>query len=248
MEAGIVPIREKFLRPNYLGALECKEGWIFFRVIRRSLCRYKPYRLTDSYGNPVIIMPNSYHSEVTFPDPRNPKNEVLYLETAKDNNGIPWILHGAIGIKPEAINMYLRVPTGQSIPGRFPNLDPIRPNKGDDLGYLSSEESPYGEPSDFVELVIPPRTKIGAEYFNKSLDRAYQPVLDLYFAVYRLQLLDPRKDSRLVYEIASRKVPAAFLTAGTGSTVLELGDMTISDWGVEPISLEEAAEERGGMR
>lgn len=244
MEAGIRPIREKFLLPNYLGALEFKEGFVFFRVVRRMICRYKPYPVIDENGNSIDVQPLSYETEHRFRDPRNTENSILYLESTTSPDGYPWFLHGAIGIKPQYIYMYLRIPEGREIPGRFPNLDPIRPSAGDNFGYINSEFSPYGEPTDFVELVIPPRVHVSAEYYNKDPDRSHQPVLDLFFCVYRIQIFKPDNDKhkKIIADIAQRRVPAAFLMTGGAETPLEMGTTLMKDWDVRPISLDEASE------
>jgi hypothetical protein len=246
LESGIVPIREKFLQLNYLGALEFKEGFVFFRVVRRRVCRYKPYPVIDENGNIIDIAPLTHETEHQFRDPRNTENDVLFLETSTSPDGYPWFLHGAIGIKPQYINMYLRIPQGKDIPGRFPSLSPIRPAAGDDFGYVNSELSPYGDTTDYVELVIPPKVHIGAEYYNKDPARSHQPVLDLYFCIYWIQIFKPEDDKyrRLISDIALRRVPAAFLTAGGGEEPLEMGTALKRDWDVEPISLDQATELR----
>lgn len=245
MDKGVIPIIKKFLQPNYLLALEFKEGFVFARVIRRRICHYKPYPLIDIKGNPINIPPSTYQEEISLRDPRNLANEILYL-TRTTNAGYAWIFHGSIGIKPEYIYMYPRFPSGREIPGKFPNLDPIRPNAGDDLGYVSSNESPYEEPTDFIEYVIPPLQKIGFEFYNKDLNRAHQPILNILFAVYWLQILKPRMHGKLISKIASRDVPAAFLTVGFGDTPIELGDILMRDWDVKPLSLDEAIALGGG--
>jgi hypothetical protein len=229
-----------------LGAIEFREGYVFFRVLRRRVCRYKPYPVIDENGNTIDIQPLTHETEHQFRDPRNTENDILFLETTVSPDGYPWFLHGAIGIKPQYINMYLRIPQGKDIPGRFPNLSPIRPSAGDDFGYINSELSPYGEPTDFVELVIPPKVHIGAEYYNKDPERSHQPVLDLYFCVYWVQVFKPdvEKHRKLIGDIAARRVPATFLMAGAGELPLEMGATLMRDWDVRPLSLDEAIELR----
>lgn len=242
---GVIPIIEKFLQPNYLLALEFAEGFVFGRVVRRRICQYKPYPLVDATGSPVTISPGAYQPELTLRDPRNPANEILYLDSTT-NSGYPWILHGSIGIKPAYVYMYPRFPSGKTIPGKFPNLDPIRPPSGDNFGYVSSSESPYEEPTDFVEYVVPPLQRIGFEFYNKDLNKAHQPVLNILFAVYWFQALKPDTHSKLIGRIASRDVPAAFITVGFGDRPIELGAILTKDWDVKPMSLDEAVSLGGG--
>jgi len=238
---GVKPITEKILEKNYLFAIEFAEGFLFGRTVRRRICQYKPYPVIDASGNTVDIDASDHQEELRFRDPRNPANDILYLSTTT-NSGYPWFFHGAIGIKPQQIRMYLRFPEGREIPGKFPNIDPIRPGSGDAVGYINELNSPYDEPTDYAEIVIPPLTTIGAEYYNTDSERAHQPVLNLYFALYWVQLFDPEKHPKIVGKIARREVPAAFLTVGFGDVPIELGDRLKEDWKAKPIKLEEACE------
>jgi hypothetical protein len=235
---GIKPIREKFLEPNYLFAVEWREGFIFGRVVRRRICQFKPYAVVKSDGSNVIINAGAHQDELRFRDARNPKNEILYLSTST-NSGYPWFFHGAIGIKPQYVYMYPRFPEGKEIPGKFPNVDPIRPSEGDVLGYLNSLNSPYEEPTDYVEWVIPPGLSVGAEYYNYDT-KAHQPVLNLLFALYWVQLFTKEKQASLIRRIAAREVPASFLTVGFGDIPQELGDTLKKEWKVEPMTLDQA--------
>ena len=236
----VQPIVEKFLEPNFLAALEFGEGWIFTRIIRRRTCQAKPYRLVDSAGVDVDIAKSSHQAELRFRDRRNPENDILYLDTST-NSGYPWILHGAIGIRPSQISCYLRFPEGQNMPSKFPEIDPIRPSSGDEFGYIDSTKSPYEAPTDFVEIVIPPGQHLGAEYFNHDSVRAHQPVLNLLFALYHFQVLKPATHPKLISAIATRAVPATFLTVGWGDRPLDMGSTLQKDWDIKPISLDEAA-------
>jgi hypothetical protein len=239
VDIGVKPIREKLLEPNYLFAIEWREGFLFGRVIRRRICQWKPYNVVKSDGSVVSILPATHQDELWFRDPRNPANDILYLDTAT-NNGRPWFFHGAIGIKPHQVRMYLRFPEGKDIVGKFPNVDPIRPGSGDPLGYVDELNSPYEDPTDHVEIVIPPMVHAGAEYYNTDLTRIHQPVLHLYFALYWVQLFTKDKNGTIIRKIANREVPAAFLTVGFGDVPYELGDKLKEAWKVQPISLEEA--------
>ena len=239
---GIRPIREKFLERNYLFATEFFEGWLFGRVVRRRICQYKPYPLIDENGSTVDIAASGYQSEIILRDPRNVANKVIYLPTTT-NAGYPWIMHGSIGVKPQYIRVYVRFPAGADLAGKWPNLDPIRPKDGNAIGYISEKESPYDEPTDWVELVVPPLLDVGFEFYNTD-DRAHQPVLNLLFAIYWFKLLDPDKyaDARLIGKIARREVPAAFFTIGFADRPIELGNTLTKDWKAKPLSLDEASE------
>jgi hypothetical protein len=228
--------------------LQFREGFVFGRVLRRRICNYKPWSLIDTDGNAVEISPNNYQSELRFRDPRAPEKELLYLDTTI-NAGQPWFMHGAFGIKPQQVNMYLRMPEGQTIPGKFPYINPVRPASGDDFGYINSLNSPYEEPTDWVEVVLPPGMHISAEYYNKDAERTIRPVLNILFAVYWVELFTPEKNPDLIANIAGRKyegAKASFLTVGFGDWPENMGDMLITDWKVKPMSLDEARKLYGG--
>ena len=236
---GIKPIAEKILEKNYLFALELSEGFLFGRTVRRRICQWKPYNLVNSAGDAVDIGAETHQSELWFRDPRNPSNDILYLDTGVSRGG-PWFFHGAIGIKPQQIRMYLKFPEGKDMPGKFPAVDPIRPGQGDPLGYVNSLNSPFDNPTDHVEIVITPRLHLGAEYYNIDEERAYQPILNLYFALYWVQFFTIERDSTKIRRIANREIPAAFLTVGFGDVPVELGSKLMEEWNVEPLSLKEA--------
>lgn len=247
LSSGIIPIQDKFLQPNYLMALGYREGFIFGRVLRRRACMYKPWPLINADGDVVDIADQSYATGcLRFNDPRNTRNDILYLDKETDQH-TAWILHGAIGLKPSQIRMYLRMPEAQDIPGIFPNLDPIIPTAGDNLGYISGLQSPYELPTDFLEVVIPPKVHICAEWYNNdSGDRNHQPVANLMFMTYWFQVLTPQTHPNLIAQIALRHVPAAFFTIGIGTVPLIYGSDFEQSWGAKPLTLEEAGALGGG--
>lgn len=237
--AGIRPITEKFLENNYLFALQFREGFVFGRVIRRRICQYKPWPLIDATGAAVDIDPSSHQAELRFRDPRNPSNDLLYLSSTT-NAGLPWFFHGAFGLKPQQVNMYIRYPEGETIPGKFPAVDPIRPMSGDDISPLNSLVSPYETPTDYHEVVITPLQHISAEYYNKDPERTHQPVLNILFCLYWVQLFRETTHPELIAGIAARRYKATFLTAGFGDCPEGIGAQMMEDWKVKPILLDEA--------
>jgi len=238
---GIKPIQEKFLEPNYLFSMEWRQGWLFGRVVHRRICQYKPWPLIDSDGSAVSISADSAQAELRFRDPQNPNNVILYLDSTT-NAGYPWFFHGGIGIKPQQVYMYPRFPETQEIPGKFPEIDPIRPSAGWDVGYINSLKSPYEKPTDYVEYIIPPLLHIGAEYYNKDADNPHRPVMNLLFGLYWFQVFKPDTHRHLIRRIALREVPAAFFKVGFADFPLDMGSTLQKDWDVELIeTLDEAA-------
>ena len=242
-EKGIVPIVQKFLQNNHLFAMELSEGFLFGRVVRRRICSYKYYSLIDANGNVVNIAASSAQAELWLRDPRNTAKDILYLDVST-NKGFPWFLHGAIGWKPHQIFVYPRIPEGSNIPAKFPEIDPIQPSAGNLTGYYSGTESPYDQPTDFMEYIIPPKMHIGHEFYNKD-DRAHNPVANILFALYHAQIFKPEKvgigpHNRIIRDIALRHVPAAFFTVGYTSEPQTLGTDVIKDWKAEFLTLDEA--------
>lgn len=240
-QLGILPIVKKFLQPNYLFALQVREGFYFGRVIRRRICQYAPFEVVDSDGNDVDIPASTHQGEIRFRDPRNVAKSVLHLD-AETNSGLPWFYHGAIGVAPDPIRLYLRYPEGDIIPGKFPNLDPVRPAQGDNFSFINGFKSPYDCPTDYLEMVIPPKVELGAEYYNNDPDRAHQPKLNLFFALYWCEIFTPVRDGDLVASIASRTVPASYLTMGFGDDAYDFNpeDWKVGGQKVNAITLDEA--------
>jgi hypothetical protein len=240
---GIVPIEKKFLQLNQSFAIEFREGFLFGRVVRRRICNWKPWYLIDSDGNNIDITALSHQAELRFLDPRNPVNDILYLDTTT-NSGRPWLLHGAIGIKPQYVYAYLRYPEGDIIPGKFPNVDPIRPAAGDPISPLNGLVSPYEQPTDSHEIIIQPGVHLAAEYYNVDEKRNHQPVMNLLFCLYWVQWFQPNTHPTLISDIALKRYEGAraeFLQAGFGDYPHDLGPGLIKDWSVTPMSLDEAA-------
>lgn len=242
-DTGIIPIQKKFLQQNEPFALEFREGFLFGRVVRRRIVQWKPWPLIDSNGANIFIPPSTFQAELRFRDPRNTQNDILYLDTST-NAGWPWFLHGAFGIKTQYVNTYLRYPEGDIIPGKFPAVDPIRSQLGDDITPLNDLSSPYEEPTDYIETIIQPGIHIAAEYYNKDTVKHVQPTLNLLFALYWVQWLKPTQHPTQIADIALKRYEgsrAIFLKAGFGDYPHNLGVKTIDDWGVKPMSIDEAS-------
>ena len=237
---GIIPIEKKFMQNNYLFALEFREGYIFGRTMRRRIQQYKPWSLIDENNNPIDIGASSHHAEVRFRDrPRGSEKDVLYLDTTT-KAGLPWFLHGSFGLKPQYINMYMRFPEGDIIPGKFPNIDPIRPTAGDDISPLNGLVSPYEQPTDYHEVVIPPLEHLAAEYYNKDPDRSHNPVVNILFCLYWAQIFRPDTHPSMIANVAARRYPSTFLTVGFGDHPHPMDSQLMDDWAIDPMTLDEA--------
>lgn len=240
---GVIPIWHKFLQHNQSFALEFKEGFVFGRVIRRRICQWKPWPLIDADGDDIDIDEDSAQAETRFNDPRSPGTDILYLETST-NAGRPWFFHGAFGVKPQPINLYLRYPEGVVIPGKFPSINPIRPAVGDNITALTELVSPFEQPTDYHEVIIQPGVHIAAEYYNRDEVRRHQPVINILFALYWVQVYQPTTHPHLISDIALKRyegAKATFFKAGFGDFPHDLGPAIEKDWKANPMSLDEAA-------
>jgi hypothetical protein len=250
-EEGIKPITEKFLERNHLFALAFREGWIFGRVLLSEKKFFYPYNLINASGTAQDISGASGLAELRIYDPRNRDTRLLYLSSATSSDtrsiagpnfsgGLPTLLHGAIGIKPTFMRMYVRYPWGKSHFGEFEGLNPISATaSGNYLGFVDGTKSPYEMPTDWLEMWIPPKMDIGVEFYNEDV-KIHQPVLSLIFMQYHFQPLDVNNalHRRIIKLIASRQIPAAFGQCGP-SVSLKTYDFR-SDWKVNTLSLDEA--------
>lgn len=245
------PITEKFLERNHLFALAFREGWIFGRVLLAEKKYFWPYPMINSAGTAQDISGPAALTELRIYDPRNRDTRLLYLDdkTTPDTKavagpgfkgGLPTVLHGAIGVKPAFMRMYIRYPWGKMHFGEFEGLNPISgPASTDTLGFVNGELSPFDEPTDWLELWIPPKMDIGVEFYNPDV-KDHQPSLSFWFNQYHFQPLsvnDPNH-RRIIRLIATRQIPAAFGQCGP-SRGLKTYDYA-SEWKVQPISLDEA--------
>lgn len=239
-KTGIVPIRKTFLRENYRGAIQFREGFIFMRVVKRRIIHIKPWELIDALGVAIDIPPNSHHAaELLFRDARNPSNDLLFLKTTT-GAGFPWILHCGFGIWPPQIRAWIRMPESMEISSRPPSADPIRPAMNDPMGYIDTATSPYSAPTDQVTCVIPPLMHVGCEFYNTDDFDSHRPIVHILACLYQMQIYKVDKHPDLIADIASGRKGASFLNVGFGDHSENFDPILMKDWGIDPISLEEA--------
>ncbi|MEM3958541.1 MAG: hypothetical protein QXO47_10120, partial [Thermoproteota archaeon] len=225
------------MSPGFNFGLYFQQGVVFGRVIERRICNFKPYSPFTIVGGtqePIILTPQGVSSASRFNDPRNPSNDILFLKTYQSSDGMPWFFHGAFGVKPEFIRMYVRNPEAKDFPGQFPGIDITRPANGDEFGYVSEENSPYDEPSDYVEVAVLPNTHIDATYYNASFVNAYQPRVNILFALYFFQPYSVT--SSMVQRFVSGQEYYYPIKPIFGD-VLPDGTTFFSQWGVNPVPI-----------
>lgn len=233
---GVSSIRDCFLKPNQRFALGFHEGFVFGRVVKRRICEYNPLRMIDEDGDTIDISPASAQASQWIVDPRNQQHDLLYLDKTT-GGGWPWFFHGAIGVWPPQVYAYIKYPDNGDIPGKFPNVDIIRPASGDRLGFLSSVNSPKDNPTDHVEIVIPPLYHLGIELYNHDPVDSHQPILGVCFALYFCQMYKPGIHDDIIAEMANDRRACKFLTVGFGDNAMVWDTQYGEDWRVKPLPL-----------
>jgi len=233
------PIKHKFLRPNYYFGLMFNEGWVFGRVINRRFCRYKPYKLINEAGTAQSIATGTAQSELLLKDPRNTDNDLLYLGDYKSDDGFPWFYHVGIGIKPSGVRCWMRYPETTEVPGKFPQLDPIKPDSNENLGYFTMDDSPFEEPTEFTEFVLMPKTRVGFQYYNNE-SYTVRPVLNIEVMLYKVEILNRTTHANIISQIASGTRPAALFRIGYGNKPIGMEQAFKNDWKAELLTLSEA--------
>jgi hypothetical protein len=259
---GIVPIEQKFLQPNYLFALRLQEGFLFGRVIDRSVLQYKPYDQlglitpgSSTMTFPTALFPagtnaispdNSSKTDVLLASNLSPSDlhDVLYLPSEETS-----LLHGAIGVYPNWVRVYPRYPQNENYMGKWSSLNPPQPQNLDPFAYFDGTQSPYESPTDFRELVIPPKLHLSFVFASPGDYPPTIPRLNLLFAYYNCQFFNPNGrayERKLISGIASRSIPADYLTMGAAERPLSYGKV-MPVYKVNPIDLETAASLGGGQ-
>lgn len=228
----VTSIEEKFLENNNLLALEFREGWLFSRILRGTRIDY------DRHGEVGRILTTATLDAKRFETPA-PAKDILYIEAVTP----PSIIQAAIGISPSMIRAYIHHPEEGTVIGKPPNLDPASYQSGDTYGYISGRQSPYDDPSDFRELWITPQVHITAEWYNPDT-YDHEPLINIKAKLYSLDIFNPNGDDyekHMIRVMAQRKVPCAFESVGNPQNLLGYKEKYKTDWGVEPISIREAA-------
>jgi len=224
-------IDEKFLGRRDLFGLEFKEGLVFCEVEDWELLQYRPFTGITS------ISSSSNSGDDTLEEQND---EILFLD-----KGTKKVLHGAIGIYPNSMRQYTRYPEGQARRGSWDNLTAPSANTGDDYGYVSGDDSPYGRPTDENEFFIPPNVSISFDFFNPD-NRDRQPKLNLRFREYSVNVLNPAKgpDKNAIARVMRPGSPMPIAPVGTMKSKARFN--AGETWGVDPIPKARARNIGGG--
>jgi hypothetical protein len=223
-EHGVTKIREKFMDEGSLFGLRFRQGYIFLEVTGWEQVKYEPF---NNIGAVDSQSPTGFDRL----DDSN-GDDILFVEKGQEN-----VIHAGIGMSPGYIRRYTNYPEGQNRLRTMPNLG--IPTAGDNYGYIDGTDSPYENPTDAEELMIPPGVHLDFNFYNPD-SRQREPVLDILTRVYDVRVLNPdnSKDSNMISRIVSPGSPMP--VHPVGSTRNQKRYDLMDSWGVRPISREEA--------
>lgn len=218
-------IDEKFLDRNDVFALEFNRGFVFLQVTGWEQLQYKPYTGVSS------INPQSSSGFSRLEDSND--NDILYV-----NEGDEKVIHAGIGHMPASVRRYTNYPESENRLRTIPNLSAPRPSNGDDYGYVDGDDSPYNNPTDVEELVIPPGVNLDFNFYNPDQNESKQPILNIRMREYNVEILDPREDSNTVKRVLNPGSPMPTYPVGSIDNQKSIGKLR-NQWDVSPKSRDE---------
>lgn len=225
-------IENKYLDRGDLFALKYSNGLVFFSVEGYSEPRYQPFTNLDRI-DPETSLSSSFQR---LEDAQ--RDDVLYLETDSSSHRI---LHVGIGQKPSFIRRYTRYPESGPKMSSFPNLSV--PNVGDNTAYVDGDESPYGQPTDARELVIPPGFHLVFNFHNPHPSKTASPTLDIKTRLYDVDVLNPRGTQSEKQAIRNIIRPGSAPPIYPVGTIDSQEDFNMQgEWAVSPMSRAQLSE------
>lgn len=226
--SGLQSIENKFLRSGDLFAIKFNQGYVFLSVETWEQPDYKPYSRLGSVSSSSNLGYTQLEDSAS--------DDILYVE-----DGEAKVKHAAIGHRPAILRRYTRYPEGEQPLGSINNIGSPSSQNGDDFGNVDGVESPYEEPTDKRELMIPPGVHVDFDFFNPDSE-SHTPILNIKFREYNVIPLRPSRqnDRNKMKGILSPGSPMPIFPAGTKDRQI---DYTLDNsWGVEPLSRREVLE------
>jgi len=222
---GFTSIQDKFLDRGELFGLEFRQGFVFLEVTGWEQVSYRPYDNVGSVGSES----NSGFS--VLKDPDNNDDEILFV-----NRGQERVLHTGIGHRPAFIRRYTQYPEGDNTLRRLPNVGTPSSRNGDDFGYISGEESPYDNPTNVEELLIPPNVTLAFDFYNPDPNTSHEPILNIQIRHYTIDALNPNNNADLnaIRKIVQPGSPMPIYPAGGINQKVTYN--LSNDWGVSPLA------------
>lgn len=217
----VEPIESRFLNRRDLFALEYRNGIVPLEVQDLEDTRY------EAFSNLEDIESGTSRDD-GYQRIQDSNNDDLLFVPSDDINTV---LHVGFGIAPSVIEAFIAYPEGSRSKGSLPDLS-TQPTPGANHGYIDGNDSPYRNPSVKTELVIPPKQRISVDFQNPG-DDTHEPLLNFVYRKYKVNTIDPRKNSNEVRRIVSPGSPAPIFPVGNFE---EKADFNIDEWSVSPRS------------
>ncbi len=221
---GSTPVAQKFLDTGDLFGLRYSEGIVFCEVDSWEQIKFAPFEFQGEV-NPQT----NTQFEVIEDDS---SDEILFSERRSK-----MVKHVGIGHKPARLRRYTNYPESEIRLRRINNIG--APSPGDNFGYVDGYDTPYNNPTDAEELVIPPGQSLDFAFYNPTTE-AQVPTLNILMRQYRINPLDPSNDSdaNAISRVVSPGSPMPIYNVG-GVNRHANYDLR-EHWGVRPISRKRA--------
>lgn len=232
---GVIPIEEAFLDVNDLFGLRFDEGLVFLEVNNKSTTGFKPYEQLEDIESGTNLDDND---QKLTDDGTSNGDDILSV----DPSDTFFVKHFGIGHRPWYIRRYTRYPDSSSFRRTLSNLDTPQPAQGSKDGALTGEDSPYSNPTNADDIMVPPKTSVGFDFFNPDND-SHQPILNIQVSQYEVNPLDPttQMDRKAVKKILRPGTPIPIKNVGTVHNQVNFpSDL---EWGVEPMTRMQALRE-----
>lgn len=228
-DKGLQSIEQKFLNVGDLFALKFSQGMVFLEVQAWEQIKYSPY---DNIGE-IEGEDSSGWSRI-----EDNSDDILYVEK-KDKK----VLHVGMGQSPSHIRRFTNYPEGEVRLRSLPNLKTPRPGKS--FGYIDGNDSPFSDPTDAEELMIPPGVHLDFNFYNADTE-THKPLLNIKLREYNVRALNPNneQDKNAIRRIVSPGSPIPIANVGSMD---RQDDFDLEDyWGTRPLSESEVNAIRGG--
>lgn len=172
-------IQERFLGSRDLLALRYKNGLIFLEVEEYEDIKYEEYSGLESI-EPGTSLDGGYQRL------EDSKNDDILFVPAEDEFTV---MHVGIGVSPSVIEMFVSYPEGTRSRKSLPNLSK-QPTPGSNFGGTDGSGSPYSQPTNKTELILPPKQRASFNFYNPG-DDVHEPLLNIVGRKYKVEVLDP---------------------------------------------------------
>ncbi len=224
-------IEEKFLDRKDIFALEFDEGLVFLQVDAWEQTKFEPFTGVGEIGP---------ESDSGFQRLEHDGDDILHIPDKKEK-----VIHASVGHSPAEVRRYTNYPEGENRLRTLPNLSVPRATKGTSYGHIDGTDSPYNNPTDAQELMIPPSTHLDFSFYNPNQNEAVEPVLNIKLREYNVDVINPRRNENIAKRVVQPGSPMPIYPVG-GIDTQKRFDNLRSEWDVEPLSKRQVASLGGG--